>query len=275
MKHYAKLTGFLLRYLLRITAAGMLVLAAAQLVWLFHTAPQADYAYLCYQEFVSSPSRSLDLNRLFFYGLLLLLCALDLWIFQAFKGKRKAFYTLCMLPGPRGALPLAGCSAVAICILIFFLWECAMLFAGYHLWAHFAPQAIDALLTSMQTADPEAYALALAASPSPFVNNDLYLSFIRSETGRLILPATAAGGCVTLARIGACAISCTLEFLTEDGPWFGLLLLSGFACRLLDRASLPFAVLLLIIEGGVLIWMTWHMQSNPPLASRTKRRNPQ
>ena len=94
MKHYAKLTGFLLRYLLRITAAGMLVLAAAQLGWLFHTAPQADYAYLCYQEFVSSPSRSLDLNRLFFYGLLLLLCALDLWIFQAFKGKKSLLYSL-------------------------------------------------------------------------------------------------------------------------------------------------------------------------------------
>lgn len=253
MKYYGKLSGFFFRYLKWITLFSGLFAAALQLIWLWFAAKQPHNAYATYQAFVYDPQRFLSMSQLFTFSLQFFCFVIGLWLMRCFKGKRRPLYTLLTLPGPRMALPFALFTAILLSFVLFFLLECGILFAGYHVWAHQAPFAIEQYLAQLQTTDPTAYASLSAADLLPFVNNDLYLAFAHSPVGTLVLPPCASAAVYALGMLTLTAAvfsidlflrgtlmpllvfmfgSCTVLALSGSHLVIGILMLAAAACAL-------------------------------------------
>lgn len=231
MRHYYKLTCFFFRYLKWLTLAGALLAAVLQLGWLWHYARQPQAAYATYQNMVYDPQRWFSLSTLFALAFALLCLFLSVWLYASFQGKRRPLYTLLTLPGPRAALPLALFTAVLISLALFFLCECGVLFAGYHLWAHQTPAATQAFLAQIQAADPALYEMLHASAAYPFVNNDLYLAFVHSPVGYLVLPPTLSYLLYPLGLVSLIAALCALDLFTRNSLSSSALLLALLCSR--------------------------------------------
>lgn len=260
MKHYYKLTCFFFHYLKWITLGTILLTAAAELGWLWFVSGRAGSAYTTYQNLVYQDGQTVHLSRIFSAAFGLFCLLLSLWIMGCFRGRRGSIYTLLTLPGPRAALPCAMFTAILVCMALFFLAQCAVLFSGYHLWASRAPAAIQAYLAELQSADPAAREIVSSLAPQTFVNNDLYLAFVHSPVGAMVLPAAPLYALYPLGLCALLASACAFDLMRRSGICAAEVYL---AVSLTGKTALsPDAAVygaLLLFAGCVMLGFTIHL----------------
>lgn len=217
MKHYYKLTCFFFHYFKWITLGTILLTALAELGWLWYVSGQAASAYTTYQQLVYNTGQTVHLSRIFSVAFGLFCLLLSLWIMGCFRGKRGSIYTLLTLPGPRAALPCAMFTAILVCMAFFFLGQSLILFSGYHLWACRTPAAIEAYLSALQGGDAAALELVKTANLQTFVNSDLFLAFVHSPVGAMILPPTPLYALYPLGLCALLAASCAFDLMRRSG----------------------------------------------------------
>lgn len=265
MKHYYKLTCFFFRYLKWITLGMILLAAAAELGWLWYSAQQPEAAYATYQLMVYNPGRWFHVSKIFSIVFALFCVAISLWILASFHGKRHPLYTLLTLPGPRAALPFAMFTAVLLAFALFLLAQCGILFAGYHLWAHQTPIAAEAYLSQIQSTDPTVYEALHSANVLPFVNNDLYLAFVHSPVGALVLPSTPLYALYPLGLCGLFAASNAFDFLMSNRISVATLYITF---TLTDNSALSeytpaFGALFLVIAVCLMAYTVYRARRSP------------
>ena len=189
MKHYYKLTCFFLRYFKWLTLFSITVAAVLP----------------TFQQFVNSP-----LEGIFLCSFYILILSILFFIDAAFKSKHKALYTLYTLPGSRIAIPVSIFTAAALCIFIFLFAQCVLLFIDFQVFSHQLPAIAERLVQSG----------TLTPDTPLFVNNDLYLSIIRSQVGNLCLPHSLPGAFLTGSFVLSLAAIYTIPVTRADAYTF-------------------------------------------------------